>query len=540
MESVQDVVFDKCVYTIVSSDVIKKADNNNSEGHFTEGKSWAKALELFKQAELGGRLFPLLLADAAHIRGVKWIAQIVGIDILPDGSTEVSFTGLHPLEKLRPLSSLQLLSTGAAMSDSYIRPYALCLTPDFVYNNSKNIPAYSDDRDWGHLYREAFQKIGPAISDGQRKMLLGHYYAPDMALSVKRLAEIAGYKGHRSGSLHYGKLARKLSEAMGVDPPTQDLISIIAEWHGNQKDNNGHGQWVLYEEVAKALEELGWITKRAEGEETANFNHTKQAFLLTWKDGNPPYKFSDFEDVETWRFKSHKKAKVGDEVYFMKLGKRPRGIFGRGVIVTPPYQNDNVWQVDVRINEIADPEKSLFLPEEVLFQMHPSKGVWYSQASGIRIPDDVAAAMRSSMQSKSKLIPTTDDSEFPNTTYEAWVETRRGQQQFRESLLQHWKGCSVTGCSFQEVLIASHIVPWSDASDRERRDKFNGLLLTPNLDRLFDNYFISFNSRGEILISKVISSKAKSDLGINPSMKLRKVDDRLLQFGGFNSEVQLL
>lgn len=529
MESAQNVVFDRCVYTIVNADVIKNAENNDSEGYFTEGKSWAKALELFKQAELEDKLFLLLLADATHIRGVEWIAQIVGIDILPDGTTKISFVGLHPLEEIWPRSDLQLLSTREAMSNSYIRPYALCLTPDFVYDDTIKILAYSDDRDWVALYREALRKIDPVISEGQRKMLLGHYHAPNKALSVKKLAEIAGYEGHQSGNLQYGKLARKISEAIG-EQAQGDQISMIAQWRGDLKDERGHGQWILYDEVAQALEELGWVKKRTTGNEIANLNHTKQAFLIAWKEGNSPYRFTDFKDIETWRFKSHRKAKVGDEVFFMKQGKRPIGIFGRGEIITPPYQNEGVWLVDVRIDEIVDPSKSLFLSEKVLFQIHPSKGVWHSQASGIRIPDDVAAAMRSSMQLKSVPVPIAEDKEFPITTYEAWVATRRGQQQFRERLLQYWKVCSVTGCSFQEVLIASHIVPWSEASDSERLDVYNGLLLTPNLDKLFDNHFISFNSSGEILISKTIGSKAMHDLGINPSMKLRRTDEKLLSY----------
>ncbi|MBI4937195.1 MAG: HNH endonuclease [Nitrosomonadales bacterium] len=532
MESAQNVVFDKCVYTIVSSDVIKNAANNDSEGHFTEGKSWVKALELFKQTELEDKLFFLLLADAAHIRGVEWIAQVVGIEILPDGSTKISFAGLHPLEEIRPRSDLQLLSTGEAMSNSYIRPYALCLTPDFVYEDTVKILANIDDRDWVALYRDALQKIGPVISDGQRKMLLGHYLAPDMALSVKRLAEIAGYDGQRSGSLHYGKLARKLSEVMGIDPPTQDLTSMIAEWHGDQKDENGHGQWVLYDEVAQALEELGWVTKKAVNDEAANSNRTKQSFLLTWKEGNPPYKFEDFQEIETWRLRSHKQAKVGDEVYLLKQGKEPRGIFGRGVIIKSPYQTEDKWVVDVKIDEITNPSKSLFLTLENLCQMHPPEGLWFSQSSGIKIPDDVAEAMRNSKQWKINSITpvAVEPQDAPETSGTREVEIRIGQQQFRESLLQYWKGCSVTGCSFQEVLIASHIVPWSEASDAERLNVSNGLLLTPNLDKLFDNYFISFNSIGEILISKTIGSKAMHDLGINPSMKLRRTDEKLLSY----------
>ncbi|VVC83717.1 HNH endonuclease [Sideroxydans sp. CL21] len=116
-----------------------------------------------------------------------------------------------------------------------------------------------DSRDWVALYKQALLKIEAGISEGQRKMLFGHYRAPDMALSVKRLAEIAGYEGMRSGSLHYGKLARKLSEAMGVQP-TGDQISTIAAWRGDLKDERGHGQWMMYTELAQALEELGWVT----------------------------------------------------------------------------------------------------------------------------------------------------------------------------------------------------------------------------------------------------------------------------------------
>ena len=106
-------------------------------------------------------------------------------------------------------------------------------------------------------YKAAFLKIEPKITDGQMKMLRGHYAAPERRLSVTKLADLASYKGAAPGKLHYGKLARAISEAMGEAPPTTDQISMIAEWD-NTKDENGHGQWRLYEEVAMALWELGW------------------------------------------------------------------------------------------------------------------------------------------------------------------------------------------------------------------------------------------------------------------------------------------
>lgn len=285
--------------------------------------------------------------------------------------------------------------------------------------------------------------------------------------------------------------------------------------------------------------------------EITSSSHARHAFLLTWKEGNPPYKFENFKKLETWRFRSHKQAKLGDEIYLLKQGKNNPGIFGYGEITKSPYSisdaenfpsgwarppagelsaadmQKKTWVVDIRIDEIVNPSKELFLALNELKQLHPPAGLWFTQSSGIKIPNDVAEAIRRSRQWKSNgTLPIIESEEDSETTYKAWVEARIGQQRFRENLLQYWEGCSVTGCSFQEALLASHIVPWSKASNKERLDTYNGLLLTPNLDRLFDSYLISFNQSGEILISKSINSKTMLQLGITPAMKLRKVEAR--------------
>jgi len=85
-------------------------------------------------------------------------------------------------------------------------------------------------------------------------------------------------------------------------------------------------------------------------------------------------------------------------------------------------------------------------------------------------------------------------------------------------LLSYWGNCAVTGASDPALLLASHIKPWSKSSDIERLDKFNGLLLTPNLDRAFDQGLISFDSLGNILISNEFKEPGK--LGINKSMNI--------------------
>lgn len=109
------------------------------------------------------------------------------------------------------------------------------------------------------------------------------------------------------------------------------------------------------------------------------------------------------------------------------------------------------------------------------------------------------------------------------TEKQAIIQSRRGQGQFREKLVRKWRGCSVTGFSpLKELLTASHIKPWRVSNNKERLDPDNGLLLLPNLDKLFDSGYISFSNSGQILISPRLNNSAFNLLGINKSMKLSK------------------
>lgn len=96
------------------------------------------------------------------------------------------------------------------------------------------------------------------------------------------------------------------------------------------------------------------------------------------------------------------------------------------------------------------------------------------------------------------------------------VSSRRiTQPQFRMSLIKKWRGkCSVTGCSELGVLVASHIVPWRHATNSERNDPDNGLLLSPVYDKLFDREFITFDESGKIVLGKTISKVDFKKLGV--------------------------
>ena len=94
------------------------------------------------------------------------------------------------------------------------------------------------------------------------------------------------------------------------------------------------------------------------------------------------------------------------------------------------------------------------------------------------------------------------------TEKEALYKARIGQGKYREDLLKLYdKTCVLSGIKAPELLIASHIVPWREGTNEERLDKHNGLLLSATIDKLFDQYFISFDEEGIMVISDSFKNK---------------------------------
>jgi hypothetical protein len=102
-----------------------------------------------------------------------------------------------------------------------------------------------------------------------------------------------------------------------------------------------------------------------------------------------------------------------------------------------------------------------------------------------------------------------------NTETSVMAKARIGQGRFRTDLLHYWQGrCAITGIDNPALLRASHIKPWSDSTDAERLDPFNGLLLAVHLDALFDRAFITFQDGGEMHVSGRLSQRERSVFGL--------------------------
>lgn len=114
---------------------------------------------------------------------------------------------------------------------------------------------------------------------------------------------------------------------------------------------------------------------------------------------------------------------------------------------------------------------------------------------------------------------------IPATERTREVRERIGQEVYRDALVEFWGGrCALSGVELPaELLRASHAKPWKDASDSERLDPFNGLLLAVRFDALFDKGLIAFDDDGQILISSRLAPEVRSFVGLRAEMRLRFV-----------------
>lgn len=108
---------------------------------------------------------------------------------------------------------------------------------------------------------------------------------------------------------------------------------------------------------------------------------------------------------------------------------------------------------------------------------------------------------------------------------------RIGQGRYRRDVIRLWDGkCAITGSTIQELLIASHIVPWKDSNSIEKTDEQNSVLLSALYDKLFDKYLITFDDSGKILVSRSINLKEKAALSITGAEVIDIKSDKMLSY----------
>jgi putative restriction endonuclease len=107
------------------------------------------------------------------------------------------------------------------------------------------------------------------------------------------------------------------------------------------------------------------------------------------------------------------------------------------------------------------------------------------------------------------------DLTLDDTTRTQIVQARRGQGKFRSNVEAVESACRVTGIKNPSLLIASHIRPWRSCENGfQRLHGMNGLLLTPDVDLLFDRGFITFEDDGRTRVSSRFDREDLQRLGL--------------------------
>ena len=87
------------------------------------------------------------------------------------------------------------------------------------------------------------------------------------------------------------------------------------------------------------------------------------------------------------------------------------------------------------------------------------------------------------------------------------VKTRVNQSVFREMVLANYTTkCSITAIDLPQLLLASHILPWSK-NEEHRLNPENGICLSALYDKAFDKGIIGINKNYEVILSSTLKKK---------------------------------
>ncbi len=114
------------------------------------------------------------------------------------------------------------------------------------------------------------------------------------------------------------------------------------------------------------------------------------------------------------------------------------------------------------------------------------------------------------------------------------VKARRGQGVFRSNVLLVERECRVTRVNDPRHLRASHIKPWREASDTERLSGANGLLLSPHVDHLFDQGYVSFSDDNRLLVVPGLRQDLLEKWGIDAGVNVGEFNREQRAFLAFH------
>ncbi len=135
-------------------------------------------------------------------------------------------------------------------------------------------------------------------------------------------------------------------------------------------------------------------------------------------------------------------------------------------------------------------------------------------------------------------MPISKEEKIKETAKTALRQARDGQGKYRDALLEQCPFCPFTMISDERLLIASHIKPWAASTDEEKIDPYNGYMLSPLFDKLFDRGFITFSEKRHVFLSEFISPSNWKRIGLKNDtfVKALPMDEKRIEYLKFHHE----
>ena len=130
-------IHDVCVYAIRHGDALDEDWRSDGAFSFVEHRSWNPAAKELALARQNGAVLPIVFSDARATKDLIFRAQIDNIQLSSDGRNPQTTILASHLEKFaQPPRKTQLVlaSSGSRIPASYIRSYAICRTPEWLYS----------------------------------------------------------------------------------------------------------------------------------------------------------------------------------------------------------------------------------------------------------------------------------------------------------------------------------------------------------------------------------------------------------------------
>jgi len=289
----------------------------------------------------------------------------------------------------------------------------------------------------------------------------------------------------------------------------------------------------------------------------------QRTWLLYWNPTKssavPEYLGPRRADVDkSWSLSGTKQVRYGDSFLLLRTGRDPRGLVGWGTFTSDPFDTPE-WGLEAGVAfehlaelPVIDRERLLGLEDDLrgpLAERRLASGKPRTRREidppkqGRLLAADLAATIvlaardavsRGVIQRPAMPVPFAEskedpeaildereearinEAEIPEIEKEQLIKARRGQGIFRDRVEEIETTCRMTGVNDKRFLIASHIKPWRASDSVEKLDGSNGLLLSPHVDKLFDQGWISFSDDGKVLCDNDDIRRLMIQWGLDP------------------------